>query len=345
MSLRLNGMTNASWIIAAFALLGALFLNAQGAEAHPHEPPEISWEDLKAKYALPNSQFIEIDGVNVHYVDEGEGPPVVLLHASYNSLLTWNDTVEALKQDHRVIRFDFPGAGLSGMETKPVPEGKYNMIERFHDILAGLVDALELEQFALVGTSSGGSVAFRYASRHPERLSRLVLINSAGLPRTAQTNPLRELPQFAQWENMKVRPIGFWEASLSRNYFQLDGAPDWQVEQAYDFRRRAGLADELERSYGFATGDPKTILAGIRAPTLIMWGMSNPTVMHLEADVIEHWMTGALTTIRKYEGLGHYPYIEAPERVVPDLEAFLAGTMDDELRRTARVSNECNCGQ
>lgn len=332
-------------MIALFAALGAWLLSPANAEAHPHEPPEISWEELKDKYALPNSQFVEIDGVKVHYVDEGSGPPVVLLHASYNSLLTWNGTAEALRANHRVIRFDFPGAGLSGMETKPVPEGKYNMIERYHDILAGLVDKLELKQFALVGTSSGGSAAFRYASRHPERLSRLVLINSAGLPRTAQTNPLRELPQFAQWESMKVRPLEFWQESLSRNYFELDGAPEWQVRQAYDFRRRAGLAEELERSYGFATGDPKTILAGIRAPTLIMWGLSNPTVMHLEADVIEHWMTGAPTTIRKYEGLGHYPYIEAPERVLPDLSDFLSGAMDGELRRTARVAENCECTQ
>ncbi|WP_394728784.1 alpha/beta fold hydrolase [Altererythrobacter sp. GH1-8] len=345
MSLRITIGKKAARIIAALAALSVLLLSPAQAGAHPQEPPEISWEELKAKYALPNSKFVEIDGVNVHYVDEGEGPAVVLLHASYNSLLTWNGTAEALKANHRVIRFDFPGAGLSGTETKPVPEGKYNMIERYHEILAGLVDKLELEQFALIGTSSGGSVAFRYASRHPDRLSRLVLINSAGLPRTAQTNPLRELPQFAQWENMKVRPLEFWQESLSRNYFQIDGAPEWQVEQAYDFRRRAGLADEVERSYGFATGDPRALLGGIRAPTLIMWGMSNPTVMHLEADVIEHWMTGAPTTIRKYEGLGHYPYIEAPERFLPDLAAFLSGEMDEELRRTARVSAECVCEQ
>lgn len=331
------------WVVAALGLTCALVMMAGPVLAHPHDPPAISLDDLKAKYELPNSRYIDVDGVQVHYVDEGEGPPVVLLHASYNSLLTWNGVADALKGNHRVIRFDFPGAGLTSMETKPIPDGKYNMIERYHDILEGLVDALELDQFALVGTSSGGSVAFRYASRHPERLSRLVLINSAGMPRTAQTDPLRELAQFSQWESMKVRPREFWQVSLSRNYFQTDGAPAWQVDQAYDFRRRDGLADELERSYGFATGDPKALLAGIRAPTLIMWGKSNPTVMHLEADVIEHWITGAPTTIRKYEGLGHYPYIEAPEQVLPDISAFLNGEMDEELRRTARLKAECGC--
>ena len=200
----------------------------------------------------------------------------------------------------------------------------------------GFVDALELDSFALVGTSSGGSVAFRYAARHPERVERLILINSAGMPRTPRTDPLRQRLKFAKWEAMPVKPRAFWELSSTENFIPPHTAPDWWLDQVYDFNRRAGATDEQKR-YRFSTGDPKTLLSQIQAPTLIMWGKDNPVVMHLEADVMEHWMTGAPTTIRKYPGLGHYPYVEDIDAVYPDIAAFLGGELDAELRRTARL--------
>lgn len=327
--------------LTLFAFLALSFLMPTA--AHAEDEPEISLADLKQKYALPNSQFIDIDGMNVHYVDEGTGPVVVLAHASYMSLLTWDGIAEKLKQDYRVIRFDFPGAGLTGVETKPVPEEKLDMIERNYEILAGLVDALELDHFALVGTSSGGSVAFRYAARHTDRVDRLVLANSAGMPRTAQTDPLRERAKFAQWDMMKVKPREFWEASIGANYIKPNEPPSWVLDQAYDFRRRENLEKTLTDTYRFSTGDPKAILAKIEAPTMIMWGKSNPTVMHLEADVFEHWMTGAPTMIRKLEGLGHYPYIEDQAAFLVDFLPFLGGDLDGQLRQTTRVKVSSKC--
>jgi len=299
------------------------------------ETSPISLEDLREKYADDGSRFVTIDGAEIHYRDEGQGPVVVLLHASYFNLLAWDQLTEELVNDHRVIRFDFPNVGLSGPETKEPPGGKFNLIERNVEVLSGLVDELGLDQFALVSTSSGGSVGFRYASRFPERVSRLVLINSAGMPRTARTDPNRARPETAQWDDMPVRPREFWEFSVNQNFPSDADAPDWFVDLAYDLNRRAETTPVSK--YFFETGDPQTILSGIEAPTLILWGKANPTVMHLEGDVFQHWITSAPTFLKKYEGLGHYPYVEAPERVIPDIAAFLAGSWDDRLRQTQRV--------
>jgi pimeloyl-ACP methyl ester carboxylesterase len=188
-----------------------------------------------------------------------------------------------------------------------------------------------------VGTSSGGSVAFRYASRNADRVQRLVLINSAGMPRTPQTDPFRERPEFAEWSKMLVKPREFWAFSLTQTFIHPNKAPEWLIDQEYDFRRREGLEQTLLDDYVFTTGDTKGILEGIRAPTLIMWGKANPIVMHLEADVFAFWMTGAPTLIRKFDGLGHYPYIENEQAIFADLASFLRGEVDDELRRTIRA--------
>jgi pimeloyl-ACP methyl ester carboxylesterase len=297
----------------------------------------LTLAEVRAKHQLPNSRYIDVDGVDLHYVDEGSGPPIVLLHASYMGLRSWDGIAARLKSDFRVIRLDFPNAGLSGPETKPVPREKFNLIERNHEIVARFVDTLGLGQFNLVGTSSGGSVAFRYASRNAGRLQRLVLINSAGMPRTPQTDPLRERSEFAEWSKMRVKPREFWAASLKQTFIYPNEPPEWLIDQEYDFRRREGLEQTLVDDYVFTTGDTQAILAGIRAPTLIMWGKANPIVMHLEADVFAFWMTGAPTQIRKYEGLGHYPYIERVPAISSDLVAFFKGQLDDELRRTVRA--------
>jgi pimeloyl-ACP methyl ester carboxylesterase len=301
------------------------------------EVPTLTLQALRAKHELPTSQYLELDGVNLHFIDEGAGKPVVFLHASYQSLLSWEGIASKLKSNNRVVRLDFPNNGLSSSETKPVPPGKFDMIERNYEVLAQFVDHFGLDTFALVGTSSGGSVAFRYAARHPDRVARLVLINSAGMPRTPQTDPFRARPQYEAWAKMLIKPREFWAASLSETFISPNRAPEWLIDQQYDFARREGREQALRDHYVFTTGDPQSIVVGIRAPTLIMWGKSNPIVMHLEADVFSYWMTGAPTLVRKYEGLGHYPYIEDEQALLPDLAAFLAGELDDELRQTVRA--------
>lgn len=316
-----------------FALALVIFISTFSARAD--EPSGISLNDLREKYSDDGTHFVNIDGVDVHYRDEGQGPVVVLLHASFFNLKTWDQLAETLQSNYRVIRLDFPNMGLSGPETKEAPGGKYNFTERQFEIVSGFINKLNLNAFSLIATSSGGSVGFRYASRFPNHVSRLILINSAGMPRSKQTDPNRNRADIAKWQAMRIKPREYWDYSVNLNFPSEAKAPETFIDLAYDLNRRDDTPPFS--NYIFETGDPQSILSKIQAPTLIMWGMENPTVMHLEADVIEHWMTSAPTLIKKYEGLGHYPYIEAPELVIPDIADFLGGRRDDELRVTQRV--------
>jgi pimeloyl-ACP methyl ester carboxylesterase len=286
---------------------------------------ELPLPALVERYRLPESQFIDIDGVRVHYVDQGSGEPVVLLHASYLSLHSWDELADLLDDRYRVIRLDLSGAGLTG----PDPSGRYG-IERNIELVRGLVAALGLQKVAVVGTSSGGITAFRMAARFPEQVSRLVLINSAGLPRTAATNPLR--PRSSRpvaWVQARLRSRRFWAQSLTDNFVPPHQPSAELVQRTYDMNRRAG-GREITRLFlaNFSTGDPQAELAQVRAPTLILWGEDNRTLMHLEAEVFAYWLSSAPTLIRKYPGLGHYPYLEDPPAVAGDMADFLAGKLD-----------------
>jgi pimeloyl-ACP methyl ester carboxylesterase len=295
----------------------------------------VTLERLRETYANPASRFIEVEGVELHYTDEGSGFPVLLLNASFTNLESWRDVAATLVSDFRVIRLDFPATGLSGIETRAPPGGQWNLIERNVQVVTAFLDLLGIDRLNLVATSSGGSVGFRFASNHPARVNRLILINSAGMPRTRESDPNRERADIAAWQKMPFKPRAYWEYSVGRNFPSGQIPPDWFLNLVYDINRRVPAADRSQ--YVFTTGNPEEILARITAPTLILWGKANPTVIHLEADVIAHWMTSAPTRVNKYEGLGHYPYIEAPGEVIPDIVDFFAGKLDADLRQTVRA--------
>lgn len=296
--------------------------------------PSLPLDDLRDTYQVPSSQYVDLDGVSLHFVDEGQGDPIVLLHASYTNLRSWDPLAALLKDTFRVIRFDFANAGLTGPDPKEL-----NSIERNTDLFERLLNHLGIEKFNLVGTSSGGVVAFRYAAANTDRVRRLVLVNSAGLPRTPQTNPLGT-PGSAMREQIEEinKPRSYWQGLYDNNFKGVQPPPDWIVDMAFDMNRREGLGEELQRyTRAYRTGDPQSLLAKIKAPTLIVWGLNNPTVVHLEADVFQHWLTGAPSLVRKIQNTGHYPYVEEPEVFDELLTDFFTGALDTDLRQTVMM--------
>ena len=301
---------------------------------------EIPLQELEAKYRLPDSKWLDLDGIRVHYVDQSPAgvadPPVVVLsHASFMSLRSWDGLAAALVAGGwRVIRMDYMNAGLTGFDGKGI-----NDMERNVMILAELPAKLGVSRFDLVGTSSGGQIAFMFAGRHPERVGRFVLINSGGMPRTAQSNPNRPRGSWlARYVNARYRSLGQWQKDLGGNMPSLRPLPPQLVELVYDMNRReGGRAAAAAYLRNFKTGDTAAYLAAVQAPTMILQGMANPTLVHTEAEVQSYWMTAAPTLIRKYPKLGHYPYMESPAEVEADVIAFLSGRYDGELRRTVRA--------
>lgn len=301
---------------------------------------EMPLEELEAKYKLPGSKWLELDGIRVHYVDESPAgvadPPVVVLsHASFMSLRSWDRLAAALlERGWRVIRFDYLNAGLTSFDGKGVNDMSRNVM-----ILTELPAKLGVTRFDLVGTSSGGQVAFMFAGQHPERVKRFVLINSGGMPRTPQSNPNRARGSWLdQYINARYRSLAQWQKDLGGNMPSLRPLPPELVQLVYDMNRRVGgrpVAAEYLRN--FKTGDTAAYLAAVKAPTMILQGMANPTLVHTEAEVQSYWMTGAPTLIRKYPKLGHYPYMESPDEVATDVIAFLSGQYDGELRQTVRA--------
>ena len=234
---------------------------------------EMPLAGLEAKYKLPDSKWMELDGIKVHYVDQApanvtDAPVVVLSHASFMSLRSWDKLAAALvAKGWRVIRMDYLNAGLTSFDGKGINDMSRNVM-----ILEELPARLGVTHFDLVGTSSGGQVAFMFAGRHPERVGRFVLINSGGMPRTAQSNPNRARGSWLdQYINARYRSLGQWEKDLGGNMPSLRPLPKELVELVYDMNRREGgrpVAAEYLRN--FKTGDTATYLAAVQAPIILL---------------------------------------------------------------------------
>ncbi len=286
--------------------------------------PDRSVEELKARWAPAPSQFVSIAGMQVHLRDEGprdDPVPIVLLHGTSASLHTWDGWVQALKDNHRVIRYDMPAFGLTG----PAPGDNY-AIENYVAVLLAVLDQLEVKRCVLVGNSLGGYVAWATAVLHPQRVERLVLIDASGYPfqsqsipigfRIARTPVLNRLMQ-------DVLPRSFVEKSLKNVYGDPSKVTPELVDRYFDLTTRAGnrraLAERFRRTQ---PGPLAARVPELRLPTLILWGGRDRLIPPPFGERFQREIDGS--TLVRFEDLGHVPQEEDPARTVAALKEFLA---------------------
>ena len=122
-------------------------------------------------------RYIDVDGVRTHYVVAGQGPPVVFIHGLGASMVAWRENIVPLSERLSVYALDLAGHGDS---EKPNVEYSISFGVRY---MLHFLDALDLQQVALVGNSMGGTLALATALEHAERVNRLVLVDTASLGR------------------------------------------------------------------------------------------------------------------------------------------------------------------
>ena len=129
--------------------------------------------------AYPDSQIIEVNGLEVHVQQSGnDGLPLVLLHGFGASTFSWHEVRAPLAVDRLVVAYDRPGFGLTERPMPPFP-GDFNPYSQSAqvDLLLGLMDTLGIERAVLVGNSAGGTISLLTALDHPERVAALVLVD------------------------------------------------------------------------------------------------------------------------------------------------------------------------
>jgi pimeloyl-ACP methyl ester carboxylesterase len=283
----------------------------------------------KATQAPPTPRTIHLHGHELSYIDSGEGPAVLFIHGLLGSNQNWTHLVHGLEGGHRVIIPDLFGHGAS---EKPM--GDYSL-SAHAATLRDLLDCLGIDRVTLVGHSLGGGIALQFCYLFPDRVDRLALVASGGLGRSvspllrAATLPGAEwvLPVIAsEWVRSRVESMGRTVAGLGWR------APS-DVREAW--RGFTSLSDAESRRAFLATTravvDPggQTVSAHDRLPmaagipTLIVWGTRDRMIPTWHAYAAHQAIPGS--RIELFEGAGHFPHLDEPERFARLLDEFIAG--------------------
>jgi pimeloyl-ACP methyl ester carboxylesterase len=282
---------------------------------------------------------LSIHDQRVTYRTAGSGPVLLLIHGMAGSFATWHEVIPELAQRFTVVAPDLLGHGRSDK-----PQGDYSL-GAFACTLRDLLLALGHERVTVVGQSLGGGVAMQFAYQYPERTERIVLVGSGGLGR--EVNRILRLLSLPGSEAVLRLACSA----------QVHGA----IESVSSGAARIGLRPapvvaELWRSYAsLADGDARrAFLSTLRAvvdpsgqavsasnrlhlagevPTLIVWGDADPIIPVEHAYVAHDSISGSRLEI--FEGVGHYPHCEAPERFVEVLCDFMETTVPGRIRAAA----------
>lgn len=284
------------------------------------------WVD-RAAYPF-TSRYLETPAGRMHYIDEGRGEPVVMVHGNPAWSFLYRDLVKRLSSRHRCVAPDHLGFGLSD-----APQGWSYLPQDHAANLATLIDHLGLRDITLVVQDWGGPIGLSYAVARPENVARLVIMNT-------WLWPVDRDPYYVAFSGFMGGPSGRW-LILRRNFFAATMMPRL-------FGDRARLTDAAHLQYLAALPTPQEregcavlprqivaasawleeLRAGVPAlqdkPVLIAWGMKDIAFRRKELRRWEETFPEAWRL--ELSGAGHFVQEEAPDELATAVLRFLAAT-------------------
>ncbi|MDG4810945.1 alpha/beta hydrolase [Micromonospora sp. WMMD1120] len=264
---------------------------------------------------------VTVDGSPVHVLESGAGPAVLMLHGSGPGTTgsgAWATTAQALGGSCHVVAPDQAGFGRT-----PLPEGATGGLRLWTEQAAGLMDALGIERYAVVGHSMGGAVALALAAARPQQVTRVVAVATMGAPGAPLSDDLDAL-----WA-APAGPIGARDM-LRRLLFDQALVTDAAVDaRAAAMREGAAAYAPLFPAPRARWVDDLTLstqtLAAVRAPVLLVHGAED-RVTPLETAALP--LLGHLVDVRLhvFGRCGHVPAVEHPREFRDLLSSFLRGT-------------------
>lgn len=270
--------------------------------------------------------FVDAESHRIHYLDYGDGPPVLLIHGGGAGGAIWFRQMAALRGQFRVIAPDNPVFGLSSRPGYRVPVGEITS-----GYLRAFMDAMGIGKASLVGHSIGGYVAARLAAENPELVERLVLVSSAGFGRhlpwgfrlTAMPFLGRILSRPNRWAHER-----FFESIEVANPTSPDAGA--YLDYAHTVTTGEGHAESLRRNiptfaglFGQKNVLSEVVLGRISARTLVIWGREDRFFPLEHADRAARLISDSRLEV--LEDCGHIALLDQPEALNGMLRGFLNG--------------------
>ncbi len=284
-----------------------------------------------AQVADPDSRFIQINGLTVHYKQSGRGAPLILLlHGFSANTYSWRKALGPLAAYGTVVAYDRPASGLTERpldETlRQWPGDNPYSPDAQADQVAAMIQALGFERAILVGNSAGGTIAMQTYLRHPERVAALVLVDAAiysggGAP--AWIKPLLRTPQMDRLGPLVSRALAAQGDRLLRLAWH---DPTKITAEDLAGYRRATLVEDWDRglwAFTLASRDLKLgeRVGDVQAPALVITGDDDRIVPTEQSLRLAAELPNAQLVV--IPQCGHVPQEECPEAFLKAVTAFL----------------------
>jgi pimeloyl-ACP methyl ester carboxylesterase len=284
--------------------------------------------------------YIEVGGHRMHYVDEGQGDPVLMAHGNPSWSFFYRDLIGALKSSHRVIAPDHIGCGHS---DKPNDDHyDYTLSTRVADF-GILVDSLDLRDITLVVHDWGGMIGMAWAAQHPDRIARLVVMNTAAFPLPATMNlpaPLT-LARTPGIGALLVRGANAFSRGAVRYCVTrrpMSKAVATGYLEPYDtWAHRIAVhrfvqdipLEEDDLAYPIVRETADTLIRLADKPMLICWGLKD---FVFGREFLEEWIRRFPSAeAHRFEDCGHYVLEDAVEEIIPLIREFVDSRSGDHL--------------
>ena len=283
----------------------------------------ISKAEAKARFSVPESKFIHWRGAEIHYTDTGRGPAILMIHGFGGNFTNFSDLAHIMQDSFRVIRVDLPGFGLSDMPELSEPQKSY--IFMYRNFISFLIDNLHLDSVYVVGNSMGGWLSWEMAIQRPDKVKKLVLLNSAGYDtklvkkNAGMTNVLSNplIQKIAQ----RGYPMFMSQHIAHRIRAEDEDVAMDEIVINNGIGNRQGNLQNLI-ALGTAKEEPDTTrVPKVPCPTLIFWGKEDPIIPY--RDALKFRRDIRQSSLITYDHCGHVPMMEYPEQVASDIKKFL----------------------
>jgi cis-3-alkyl-4-acyloxetan-2-one decarboxylase len=295
----------------------------------------VATDDL---YPFP-PRFLHLPGGRMHFLDEGSGPPVVMLHGNPTWSFYYRDLVKVLRTDYRTVVPDHIGCGLS---DKPDDNQYEYTLDRRVDDLEKLLDSLGLtSNLTLVLHDWGGMIGMAYASRHPERIQRLVLLNTGAflLPADKQLPLSLWLCRNTPLGPFLVRGLNAFSRGAVRYCVTRPLAPDVRAGYLSPYNSWTNRIAVLRfvqdiplgpKDHAYAT--VRSVQDGLerfqRVPMLICWGDKD---FVFDGSFLAEWQRRfPAARVHRFADAGHFVLEDAFVAIAPLIQDFLRQTPPDQ---------------
>jgi pimeloyl-ACP methyl ester carboxylesterase len=283
--------------------------------------------------ADPDSKFVEVKGLKVHYKEMGMGdPPILLLHGFGASSFSWREVMQPLAKSGRVVAYDRPAFGLT---SRPLPgdwegESPYSLTFQT-DLVPALMDKFGIQKAILVGNSAGGTVSLAAALKYPERVRGLVLVDAAIYTSGSRGNLqwLYQVPQVNRLGPLFVRSLAGEQGSQIITQAWHDPSKITpEIEAGY---RKPLLADNWDKALWEFTRASRSSglearLKELQVPVLVVTGDDDRIVPTAQSLRLATEIPNARLVV--FSACGHVPQEECPQNFLEAINGFLTSLAD-----------------